>query len=1085
VRDFSKIADAMIVYNKRVHAAVIVITAFMIPGFLSSLTPIDIEAYNMDSPELEANDVMREEFSGAGNIWGFGIFVRDPIHIDEDPSRISMIEPFPGESGGLSNPTGGVLNLSILREVDSKAEILKSHDVSMYYLNFSSDISGIPLRGVLDLPNEFRVFMDNRSLVTRDRINPFTLQWELAPTNWTDCGVLECLSFDDPELTQAHIDLAAHRMANHTRGSFLRYLSVDRSFLPDPTSPVIGPYGGTLQEDGTIVADQWGPGRWTATSVWMILNLDRQAMVDNGWTFAWIDARPEFGFERDGLSFSTDPIEYTMEQCKEESQRGLAPCSVEWLYLAIEKELRATDEQVVTVLLGEGPNVEINRELLSSSFLVGIMGIVVVFLLWMSLRRVSDVLIVGAGLSLALLWMQGSIGWIWIIGDRTGYQIIARSQFSNLLPILVLALGIDDSLHALHRYKEERRNGADLLSSAHTSISKVGRAIMLTSLTTIVAFLANLSSNIAALRSFGVEAGLGVFSAFVLTGLWVPLLRLDYDRHLDRRGKLIEEKKDLVHLVPSKWLSNTTSFSFEKAPLVAGITLILTLMALSPMAALEGDFQIDDFLDPESDFARGVNLASERFADGEPGYILVEGDIANPRVLEAIEELRRNINSHGEGDPDQISRTPTGQVELLGLDQIVLGTKAAMAWNITPYQEKGWDPALEDGGVGCNTSFVYNPFEGKSVRLPELDDRECLIFIYGYVLNYGVPASGGYPEIPAPLVTEFIQTEDELDPNAHWRTKEGGTPSYVRMSMRFGLSDPEQFPLIEPALKQLVLDMEPLANLSTTPLHVRASISDALNDELHPISWAIPTGDPVVRFVAADGMQDQMQGTLALGLIACMATLWWGYRPDGGIRERAKIRPKSQDVVYSVIASGAFTMISSWIIGWNYLPVIFPLSLIASLLWGRTAFLLSCVTTIPIAVVIVWLYALIQLTGYGLNMITVSIAAISLGVGIDYVIHVIERFREEMEHSSNPSASIKAVGGASGLALVGSALSDIAGFLVIMQSSMGFFSTFGLFCAVMIGLALVASMVLAPAALRTMSMKSSRAVTHESSNFSL
>ena len=1085
MRDFSKIADAMIVHNKRVHAAVIVITAFMIPGFLSSLTPIDIEAYNMDSPELEANDVMREEFSGAGNIWGFGIFVRDPIHIDEDPSRISMIEPFPGESGGLSNPTGGVLNLSILREVDSKAEILKSHDVSMYYLNFSSDISGIPLRGVLDLPNEFRVFMDNRSLVTRDRINPFTLQWELAPTNWTDCGVLECLSFDDPELTQAHIDLAAHRMANHTRGSFLRYLSVDRSFLPDPTSPVIGPYGGTLQDDGTIVADQWGPGRWTATSVWMILNLDRQAMVDNGWTFAWIDARPEFGFERDGLSFSTDPIEYTMEQCKEESQRGLAPCSVEWLYLAIEKELRATDEQVVTVLLGEGPNVEINRELLSSSFLVGIMGIVVVFLLWMSLRRVSDVLIVGAGLSLALLWMQGSIGWIWIIGDRTGYQIIARSQFSNLLPILVLALGIDDSLHALHRYKEERRNGADLLSSAHTSISKVGRAIMLTSLTTIVAFLANLSSNIAALRSFGVEAGLGVFSAFVLTGLWVPLLRLDYDRHLDRRGKLIEEKKDLVHLVPSKWLSNTTSFSFEKAPLVAGITLILTLMALSPMAALEGDFQIDDFLDPESDFARGVNLASERFADGEPGYILVEGDIANPRVLEAIEELRRNINSHGEGDPDQISRTPTGQVELLGLDQIVLGTKAAMAWNITPYQEKGWDPALEDGGVGCNTSFVYNPFEGKSVRLPELDDRECLIFIYGYVLNYGVPASGGYPEIPAPLVTEFIQTEDELDPNAHWRTKEGGTPSYVRMSMRFGLSDPEQFPLIEPALEQLVLDMEPLANLSTTPLHVRASISDALNDELHPISWAIPTGDPVVRFVAADGMQDQMQGTLALGLIACMATLWWGYRPDGGIRERAKIRPKRQDVVYSVIASGAFTMISSWIIGWNYLPVIFPLSLIASLLWGRTAFLLSCVTTIPIAVVIVWLYALIQLTGYGLNMITVSIAAISLGVGIDYVIHVIERFREEMEHSSNPSASIKAVGGASGLALVGSALSDIAGFLVIMQSSMGFFSTFGLFCAVMIGLALVASMVLAPAALRTMSMKSSRAVTHESGNFSL
>ena len=223
VRDFSIIADRMVSDSNRVHAAVIVITALMIPGFLSSLTPIDIEAYNMDSPELEANDVMREEFSGAGNIWGFGIFVRSMEEVGNTPSEISMTEPFPGVSQGIEEPTGGILNLSILREADMKANILKNHDVSRYYLNFSSDISGIPLKGVLDLPNEFRVFMDNRSLVTRDRINPFSLQWEIAPTNWTDCGELDCLSFDDPLLTQAHIDLAAHRMANHTRGSFLRY----------------------------------------------------------------------------------------------------------------------------------------------------------------------------------------------------------------------------------------------------------------------------------------------------------------------------------------------------------------------------------------------------------------------------------------------------------------------------------------------------------------------------------------------------------------------------------------------------------------------------------------------------------------------------------------------------------------------------------------------------------------------------------------------------------------------------------------------------------------------------------------------
>ena len=62
-----------------------------------------------------------------------------------------------------------------------------------------------------------------------------------------------------------------------------------------------------------------------------------------------------------------------------------------------------------------------------------------------------------------------------ILGKKIGFEIIFRSQFSNLLPILILALGIDDSLHALHRYKEERRNGEGLEKSAEIAVKKVGK----------------------------------------------------------------------------------------------------------------------------------------------------------------------------------------------------------------------------------------------------------------------------------------------------------------------------------------------------------------------------------------------------------------------------------------------------------------------------------------------------------------------------------------------------------------------------------------------------------------------------------
>ena len=49
------------------------------------------------------------------------------------------------------------------------------------------------------------------------------------------------------------------------------------------------------------------------------------------------------------------------------------------------------------------------------------------------------------------------------------------------------------------------------------------------------------------------------------------------------------------------------------------------------------------------------------------------------------------------------------------------------------------------------------------------------------------------------------------------------------------------------------------------------------------------------------------------------------------------------------------------------------------------------------------------------------------------------------------------------MALVGSAASDILGFLVISQSRMGFFSLFGMFSAAMILFSLIASLILATA----------------------
>ena len=1073
MRDFSKVADYLIPRRKRIHISVFIFTILMIPGILATFEPIDIESYEMESPELDANMVFREEFTAAGNIWGFGIFVRGEADFGSPESDVSMIADYTGENSGLEFPKGGILNLTVLREIDINAETLRNHNVSRFFLPIASEISGDPAVGMLDLASDFRSFMSGNSSLTQPRINPYKLALTLdleesmdpAPTNWTDCGILECLRFDDPNVTQDHIDLAAHRMANSSNGSFLRFLSNDRAFTPDPNSSVIGPVNHTIGEDGNLESELWQRGRWSASSAWLIVNLDREQMQESGWTFSWKNATTDFGYKREGLTLVTDPIRYSFEYCQEREENNQPLCSVEWLYLSIEEDLRDTDEHIVTLMFAEAINVEINRELLSSAYLLVAMSFIVVGLLWINLRRISDVAIVSTSLVVSLFWMYGLIGWAMIFGQKTGFEFIFRSQFSNLLPILILALEIDDSLHSLHRYKEERRSGKTIEESSHVSISKVGLAVMLTSVTTIVAFSANLTSSIAALRSFGIEAGIGVMCAFFLTGLWVPLARLDIDKWLQRRDRLEDEDPDKIHMIPKSWLSSITTKSFKMYPLVIICVLLVTAYAVPLMTSLEGDFQVEDFVEEESDLAVGVGLINQRFSDeGEPAYILLEANLTNPRVLNAIEDLRENMNSHTPDEPNQFTRSPNGEVELLAVDQMLWYLRAAMAWNQTPFEQAGWDFDLNDGGIGCETVVIPNR-DFEFIFIPSTNDSESLKFLYGFMMTRGVPASGGYPALSPSIVGEFLQVDGKLDFERPWLTEEGESPRYPRATLRFGISSPEQFALVEPALIQLEADMEPLQNLSVNPLRNRGSLNNAFSDENHPVSWAIPTGEPVVRFVAADSMQDDLQDTILLGVLLCFLTLWWGFRDNGNTVQRIKnnisdIRKNSPFIILNVIV---FALISLALVGDEYLLHFMLLALILSLSFGTTPFIYAGITTTPIFIMIIWLYALVDLFGYGLNMVTVSIAAISLGVGVDYVIHLIERYREEIEEGKSQLESVAVVGGASGLALFGSALSDFAGFMVINQSKMGFFSTFGLFCAIMIILSLIASMIIAPA----------------------
>lgn len=126
------------------------------------------------------------------------------------------------------------------------------------------------------------------------------------------------------------------------------------------------------------------------------------------------------------------------------------------------------------------------------------------------------------------------------------------------------------------------------------------------------------------------------------------------------------------------------------------------------------------------------------------------------------------------------------------------------------------------------------------------------------------------------------------------------------------------------------------------------------------------------------------------------------------------------------------------------------------------SFRYTIITIVPVLLVACWLYGFMYVVGYNLNMMTATIAAISIGVGIDFSIHFTVRFRQELEKSGDKKTALYDTSRNTGMALFGTAVSTALGFAVIIFAPMPMFSAFGLLTTVMIALSFLMALTALP-----------------------
>jgi predicted RND superfamily exporter protein len=102
---------------------------------------------------------------------------------------------------------------------------------------------------------------------------------------------------------------------------------------------------------------------------------------------------------------------------------------------------------------------------------------------------------------------------------------------------------------------------------------------------------------------------------------------------------------------------------------------------------------------------------------------------------------------------------------------------------------------------------------------------------------------------------------------------------------------------------------------------------------------------------------------------------------------------------------------------------------------------------IPIVVAITILFGFMGIAGISLNIGTVLVASVALGIGIDYSIHIISHFNHIYEQSNNLEKALEGSIIVSGKAILINAISVSAGFLVLLFSQIVPLQYFGLLIA--------------------------------------
>jgi len=231
------------------------------------------------------------------------------------------------------------------------------------------------------------------------------------------------------------------------------------------------------------------------------------------------------------------------------------------------------------------------------------------------------------------------ISTIWTFGLMSLLRVPIYSV-STLIPVMLIAIGVAYGIHLFNNmYLYLRENpGADKLTAIRHMITNMWKPVAMSAITTTLAFITLLTSQVYPVKYFGVFTAFGVASAFVLSMIFLPS-----SIYLFKLPRVKTKKNNENN---SQWGTNTALRILKNKAVILGVAAVIIIISVYGVTQVWIDSSFLRNFERDSEIVQADNFINKHFGGTTNLNVIFEGDVdkfKDPYVWERIDSLQDRL----------------------------------------------------------------------------------------------------------------------------------------------------------------------------------------------------------------------------------------------------------------------------------------------------------------------------------------------------------------------------------------------------------------------------------------------------------